>query len=166
MAGTVTAVEAAAPTGDPLQLIVFSVAGEPYALPISQIQEVVRYREPRSIATRVSWITGVLNLRGEILAVGDLAARLGVTARPGGQRRIVIVKTPAGAAGLVVDSVDEVAMVAREQLDRPPATDDDSVLAIAKLEDRLVVILDAPALLGALATPTGPDPSGAAATSS
>jgi purine-binding chemotaxis protein CheW len=152
MAVTVTAAESAAATRESLQLIVFSLAGEPYALPISQIQEVIRYREPRSIASRVPWVTGVVSLRGEILAVGDLAARLGVSAEPGDERRIVIVKTAAGTAGLVVDSVDEVAVVAGEQLELPPTADDEIVSAIAKLDGRLVVVLDAEALLTGLTT--------------
>jgi purine-binding chemotaxis protein CheW len=153
MAVTASPGESAAPAGEPLQLIVFSLGGEPYALPISQIQEVIRYREPRTIASRVPWVTGVVTLRGEILPVGDLAARLGVSAEPSDQRRIVIVSTPAGAAGLLVDSVDQVAIVAGEQLELPLTADEEVVRAIAKLEDHLVVVLDAEALLAGLAGP-------------
>jgi purine-binding chemotaxis protein CheW len=149
MAVSVTGPEADAATEERLQLVVFSLAGEPYGLPIEQIQEVIRYREPRSVASRYPWVRGVVNLRGEILAVTDLAARLGLAARVSDERRIIIVRSSEGAAGLIVDSVDEVAMVAGERLEPAPTADTELVRGIAKLEDRLVVVLDAPALLGA-----------------
>jgi purine-binding chemotaxis protein CheW len=141
------AAAAPAPAAASVQAGVFSIGGDEYALPIGQVQEVIAYTEPRSIASRVSWVRGVINLRGTILPVCDLAARLGRRARPAGETRIIVVHGEEGPAGLVVGDVREVITVAPEQLDRVKVTDDPAVTAIAKLGERLVVLLDASAAL-------------------
>ena len=87
--------------------MVFTLSGDEYALPIDQVQEVVGHTPPRSIASRVARVRGVINLRGTILPACDLAARL----------------------------------------ERVKVTDDPAVTAIAKLGERLVVLLDARAAL-------------------
>jgi purine-binding chemotaxis protein CheW len=135
------------PQLESLQAVVFSLADDEYALPIDQVHEVIAFREPRGVASGTSWVRGVINLRGLIVPVCDLAARLG---RDGGQApsaKIVIVEAPTGAAGLIVDSVREVLTIAAEQLDRVTFTNDAAVTSIAKLGERLVVMLDAPAVL-------------------
>jgi hypothetical protein len=68
---------APAPEPGPVQAVVFVLDGDEYALPIGQVQEVINYTEPRSISSEVSWVRGVINLRGTTLPVCDLAARLG-----------------------------------------------------------------------------------------
>jgi purine-binding chemotaxis protein CheW len=130
-----------------LRAVVFTLGGDEYALPVEQVREVIAFREPRDVASGVSWVRGVINLRGTIVPVCDLAARLGRDARPAASAKIVVVEADGGPAGLIVDSVREVLTVAGEHLDRGTFTDDPAVTAIAKLDDRLVVVLDAPAAL-------------------
>jgi len=141
-----------------VQAVVFSIGGDEYALPIGQVQEVIAYTEPRSIASRVSWVRGVINLRGTILPVCDLAARLGRRTRGAeDETRIIVVSGEGGSAGLIVADVREVVTVAPEQLDDVKVTNDPAVTAIAKLGERLVVLLDAPAALaGAELAPRPP----------
>jgi purine-binding chemotaxis protein CheW len=57
------------------QLVVFSLGAEEYALPIAAVHEIIRFAEPRSVASEVPWIRGVIGLRGKIIPVYDLAAR-------------------------------------------------------------------------------------------
>ena len=57
---------------NPRQLVVFTLGAEQYALPIQQVHEIIRYTEPRSVASRVSWVRGVISLRGRIVPVYDL----------------------------------------------------------------------------------------------
>ena len=59
------------------QLVVFSLGEEEYALPIADVHEIIRYTEPRSVASSVNWVRGVISLRGKIVPVYDLASRLG-----------------------------------------------------------------------------------------
>jgi purine-binding chemotaxis protein CheW len=125
------------------QLVVFTLGGEEYALPIRQVQEIIRYTEPRSVAASSGWVRGVIGLRGKIVPVYDLAARLGLkTAEIAEGGRIVIVESAGDMAGVVVDDVAEVLTVDESQLDAVPAAGSPSIEAIAKLDDRLVILLD------------------------
>jgi purine-binding chemotaxis protein CheW len=76
------------------QLVVFSLGDEEYALPITDVQEIIRYTEPRAVASEAPWIRGVISLRGKIIPVCDLAARLGLPADGEPHANIVIVETP------------------------------------------------------------------------
>ncbi len=125
----------------PQQLVVFSLGAEEYALPITQVQEIIRYTEPRTVASKTQWIKGVISLRGKIVPVCDLAARLGVSAVLSPDAKIVIVETGGGTAGVIVDEVEEVLTVDASSLDAVPAAGTDVIDAIAKIGDRLVVLL-------------------------
>jgi purine-binding chemotaxis protein CheW len=125
------------------QLVVFTLGSEEYALPIRQVHEIIRYTEPRSVAAESGWVRGVISLRGKIVPVYDLAARLGLeTAEPAEGGKIVIVETATDMAGVVVDDVEEVLTVEDAQLDAVPAAGSPSIEAIAKIDDRLVILLD------------------------
>src|SRR3954468_4516150 len=103
------------------QLVVFSLGREEYGLPITQVQEIIRYAEPRSIPSAFSSVRGVINLRGKIIAIVDLKQRLGLHEAEGAEAKIVIVEGQLGTAGLIVDEVEEVRTVSDEQLEEPPA---------------------------------------------
>ena len=124
------------------QLVVFSLGDEEYALPITQVQEIIRYTEPRAVASEAAWIKGVISLRGKIVPVCDLAARLGLPTELAEQAKIVIVETDTGTAGVIVDEVEEVLTVESEQLDAVPGAGTDFIDAIAKIADRLVILLN------------------------
>jgi len=124
------------------QLVVFSLGEEEYALPITQVQEIIRYTEPRAVASEAAWIKGVISLRGKIVPVCDLGARLGLPTELAEQAKIVIVETDTGTAGVIVDEVEEVLTVESEQLDAVPGAGTDFIDAIAKIADRLVILLN------------------------
>jgi purine-binding chemotaxis protein CheW len=128
------------------QLVVFSLGEEEYALPISHVHEIIRYTEPRTVASDDPSVRGVISLRGKILPVFDLATRLGLTSEPSERAKIVIVETGAAGtstlAGVVVDDVEEVLTVDESQLDTDGSgVTGDAIEAIAKIDDRLVVLL-------------------------
>jgi purine-binding chemotaxis protein CheW len=122
------------------QLVVFSLGSEEYALPIGSVHEIIRYTEPRTVASDAAWIRGVIGLRGKIIPIFDLAARMQLDAAACEPGKIVIVESGTGQVGVMVDEVEEVLTVAGDQLEAPPASD--AVDAIAKIGDRLVVLLD------------------------
>jgi purine-binding chemotaxis protein CheW len=133
------------------QLVVFSLGEEEYALPITQVHEIIRWTDPRSVASDEAWVRGVISLRGKIVPVYDLAARLGLLAERPEHAKIVIVQTGTDMAGVIVDDVEEVLTVDIEQLDTVPAAGDPAIEAIAKIEQRLVVLLDPVGLFGNVA---------------
>jgi purine-binding chemotaxis protein CheW len=59
------------------QLVVFSMHGEQYALPITGIREIIRYRRSRSVGAGGNVVQGVINLRGQVVPVCDLSSRSG-----------------------------------------------------------------------------------------
>ena len=124
------------------QLVIFSLGSEEYALPITRVQEIIRYAEPRSVASQTAWIRGVINLRGKIVPVCDLAERLGLALERPEAAKIVIVETAVGTAGVIVDDVDEVLTVTPEQLEDVPTADAAYVDAVAKVGERLAVLLN------------------------
>ena len=132
------------------QLVIFSLGSEEYALPITRVQEIIRYTEPRMVASRTAWIRGVINLRGKIVPVCDLAERLGLYLERSDVAKIVIVETETGTAGVIVDDVEEVLTVDDAQLEDVPTADTAYVDAIAKLDDRLAILLNPDGLLAGL----------------
>ena len=128
------------------QLVVFSLGSEEYGLPITAVQEIIRYSRPRTIPSSPMSVRGVINLRGKIIPVCDLKQRLGLYAEDGEEGKIVIVEAGPVTAGLIVDEVEEVLTVTSEQLEDVPTANRDSIEAIAKIDDRLVVLLNTPGL--------------------
>jgi purine-binding chemotaxis protein CheW len=136
------------------QLVVFSLGDEEYALPITQVHEIIRFTEPRSVASSDPSVRGVISLRGKILPVYDLATRLGMEHRGSdSEAKIVIVETAQDMAGVVVDDVEEVITIDSDALDEAPTAGGRAIDGIAKIGDRLVVLLDPEGIVGAAATP-------------
>ncbi|HEY1520583.1 MAG TPA: chemotaxis protein CheW [Solirubrobacteraceae bacterium] len=133
---------------NPRQLVVFTLGTEHYALAIQQVHEIIRYSEPRSVASRADWVRGVISLRGRIVPVYDLAARLGVPSQLTEHTKIVIVEAGAETAGVIVDGVEEVLTVDDEQMQDAPGADTTLIESIAKVGTRLVVLLKASAIFG------------------
>ncbi|MGO9959924.1 MAG: chemotaxis protein CheW [Solirubrobacteraceae bacterium] len=126
---------------DHRQLVVFTLGAEHYALPIQSVHEIIRYAEPRSVASRTDWVRGVISLRGRIVPVYDVAARLGVQSELSEHSKIVIVEAGSETAGVIVDTVEEVLTVADSQIEDAPGADTTMIEAIVRVDDRLVVLL-------------------------
>ena len=129
------------------QLVIFSLGAEEYALPITRVQEIIRYTEPRSVASHTAWIRGVINLRGKIVPVCDLAMRLGLSHQHSDSAKIAVVETQGGTAGVVVDTVEEVLTVSTDQIEAVGSADSDFVDGVAKLDQRLPILLNPDGLL-------------------
>jgi purine-binding chemotaxis protein CheW len=127
---------------DSLQVVVFALGSEEYALPIAKVHEIIRFTEPRSVSAREPWIRGVIALRGKIVRVYDLATRMGVGTTPSANSKIVIIDSGDDETGVIVDSVEEVLTIDAEHLEPSPAGDRELIEAIAKIGDRLIVLLN------------------------
>jgi purine-binding chemotaxis protein CheW len=128
------------------QLVVFSLGSEEYALPIGSVHEIIRYTEPRTVASDSAWIRGVIGLRGKIIPIFDLASRMKLDTAGSAPGKIVIVESGTGQVGVMVDEVEEVLTVWRDQLEDVPSASSDAIEAIAKIEDRLVILLNSEGL--------------------
>src|SRR4051794_30825991 len=145
-----------------MQLVVFSLGEEEYALPIKHVQEIIRYTEPRGVASQTPWIKGVISLRGKIVPVYDLASRLGLNATSEAHK-IVIVESGDDIAGVIVGDVQEVLTVTTQELDEGPTAGASCLQAIAKVGDRLVVLLDPAGIFAGESETASTTPAAAAA---
>ena len=122
------------------------VAGEAYAVPVGNVLEVVRPGAVTAVSGSAPGLLGVLNLRGEVLAVADLAQILGLRAAVP-PARMLIAESGSLRAGFVVDEVSEVG-----ELGDPTEATESELLAGATLEGGdLIGILDLDRVLSALA---------------
>jgi purine-binding chemotaxis protein CheW len=140
---------------EPRQLVVFTLDGERYGLAIEAVEEIIRYTPPRTVDSTHEWARGVINLRGLIVPIYDLAARLDVPASIGEHTRIVIVETNSQTIGLIVDRLEEVVAVELDQFESVPTADNNLIAAVAKFSDQLLALLDPNALLAAAAENPG-----------
>jgi len=129
------------------QVVVFSLAGEHYALDISRLQGIIKLPEVTRIPRAPMFVEGVINLRGAIVPVLDLRRRFGLPERTDTpDTRIINVEMGNNLVGLIVDSVDQVINIPSGVIEPTPdlvtTVDSTYLRAIAKLEDRLVTLLD------------------------
>ena len=117
---------------------------------MTSVQEIIHYTHPRAVASEAHWIQGVISLRGKIIPVADLAARLGLVTEAVEGAKIVVVESGSVTAGVVVDDVDEVLTIEEEQLDAVPAAGSEAIDGIVKIDDRLIILLDLDSLFGGI----------------
>lgn len=136
-----------------LQLVTFTLGNEEYAVDILKVQEINRMKEITRVPNSPPYVEGVINLRGKVIPVVNLRKKFGLSDRENDeQSRIMIMDIQGITMGLVVDSVSEVLRVPSGIVEpTPPMASNIStefIKGIAKLEDRLIILLDMDRLLG------------------
>ncbi|MBI5634161.1 MAG: chemotaxis protein CheW [Nitrospirae bacterium] len=139
--------------GQILQLVTFKLGNEEYATEILKVQEINRMVEITSVPNSASYLEGVINLRGKVIPVVNLRKKFGLAAKENDdQSRIMILDIQGITTGLVVDGVSEVLRISSATVEPPPpmATNvsTEFINGIAKLENRLIILLDIDKLLG------------------
>ena len=132
---------------DELQLVIFDLAEETYGVNIGSVREIIRMQEITKVPRTPDFVEGVINLRGKVIPVIDLRKRFGFTqAEATKDTRIVVVDIGGTDIGVVVDAVTEVLRLPSGAVEPPTGvittTDSDYLLGIAKLETRLIILLD------------------------
>ncbi|HET8720032.1 MAG TPA: chemotaxis protein CheW [Candidatus Nitrosotenuis sp.] len=125
---------------------------EDYAIPIEQVREIRSVEKITRVPRSESFVRGIMNLRGLIIPVIDVKEKLGLGTRtesPTSKQRILVVSISGSLTGLLVDEVDQVMRIQTKDIEQAPQGTVDShyIKGIAKLEQRLVVLLDAESLL-------------------
>ena len=132
-----------------IQLVIFRLRDEEFGVAISEVREIVRMMEITHIPEAPGFIEGVVNLRGQVIAVVDLARQFGLAreeARPK-TARIVVIEIQDKTVGLIVDEVPEVLRISQDNIEPTPEVIEtevhkDYLKGVGKLEDRLVILLD------------------------
>ena len=131
------------------QLIIFRLRDEEFGAEISSVLEISRILEITRLPEAPGFIEGVVNLRGQVVPIVDLAKQFGLAPEPELPKtaRIVVVEAGEETVGLVVDEVPEVLRVALNDIEPTPelvqsAAKQDYIQGVAKLGTRLVIILN------------------------
>jgi purine-binding chemotaxis protein CheW len=104
-----------------VELCAFRVGDEEYVIDLRRIREIVQPLPIVPVPRAPEFVDGVVNLRGEVLPVVDVRKRLGLTPRPGGRPKVLVVDVAGRILGLVVDGVTEVVRLPRSDIGPPPA---------------------------------------------
>src|SRR5262245_12644282 len=109
-----------------VQLLTFIVADEEYGTGILPVQEIRSWSSPMPIPNTPPFIKGVINIRGDVVAIADLRERLGLARMPYGATTVVVVLRVAAAGdervmGVIVDAMSDVTNVPSNAIKPPPS---------------------------------------------
>lgn len=132
------------------QHLTFLLGGEMFAIPILNIKEIIEYGHLTTVPMMPAFIRGVINLRGSVVPVVDLAVRFGRKASDITRRTcIVIIEIESGDekqdVGVVVDTVNEVLEIPRAEIEQAPSFGAriraDFIRGMGKINGKFVIIL-------------------------
>jgi len=103
-----------------LKLACFSLAGQSYAIDITNIRQIIRPSKIRPLIQSPRFVEGVINLRGAVIPIIDLRKRFEISINPDKEPRIIIVTVEKQVVGMVVDEVSEVITISQDQVQPPP----------------------------------------------
>ena len=135
----------------PSQYLTFTLGGEMFAVGILNVKEIIEYGNLTEIPMMPTFIRGVINLRGSVVPVIDLAARFGGNSSELGRRTcIVIVEVADGELqhdiGIMVDAVSEVLDIPGSEIEPPPTFGAniraDFIFGMGKVNGKFVIILN------------------------
>ena len=133
------------------ELITFEVEDQIFGIDIMAVREIRAWTPVTRLPHVPHYVAGVVNLRGTVLPVVDLAARLGWRATEATPRHAIIVAQIDGQArGFIVDSVSDIVTFDAEALQPAPTTAGDCIEpfieGLAAIDDRMVMVLNLEAL--------------------
>lgn len=131
--------------------LTFSVGTESYGLDIRTVTEIIGLQRITRVPDVPEYMRGVINLRGRVIPVVDVRARLRLAAQEYHDRTCIIVIEVHGAhVGLVVDSVSEVLTIGEQDVEPVPAGfghENGFVSGLGKVGQDVKLILNAATLV-------------------
>lgn len=129
------------------QFVVFQIAEEHYGVDIGGVREILRLPDITRVPHSPDFVEGIINPRGAVIPVVDLHKRFGLADRKTtNDTRVMVLNVGQALVGAIVDSVSEVLSIPEEQIERVEklsmTIDAEYITGVAKLTDRLVILLD------------------------
>lgn len=129
------------------EFLSFRLGDEEYAIDILKVQEIRAHEAVTRIANAPGYLKGVINLRGQIVAIVDLRVKLSMARVEVDASTVVIILNIAGRViGMVVDAVSDVVALAPDQVRPAPVfgnvVDASFIRGIAPVEDRMLILVD------------------------
>ena len=132
--------------------VTFTLGTETFGLPATHVYEILRVSGITRVPHAPATVRGVTNMRGRVLPVIDLRTRLGMTAaEPTARSRILVVASRGRSLGLLVDAVEQVDRIRRDDVQPPPpdvmTEQSDYIVGVCDVAARLVILLDVDRIL-------------------
>lgn len=131
--------------------LTFALGKEEYGLEILKVREIIGFMDITAVPRTPPYVRGVINLRGQVIAVVDLRAKFDMEpTQKTEQTCIIVVEIRQDGrrlnTGIVVDRVSEVLDIAGEKIEDPPrlgaSVDTDFILGMGKIGDSVKILLD------------------------
>lgn len=134
------------------QYLTFTSAGDMFAIGILAIKEIIEYGNLTSVPMMPDFVRGVINVRGAVVPVIDLAARFGRSRSEATRRSCIVIieaRTTQGEQqdiGVMVDAVSAVMEIPASEIEPPPSFGArirvDFISGMAKLNNKFVIVLN------------------------
>lgn len=129
------------------ELIAFRIGEQEFCVDIMSVREIRGWTPATPLPRSPTYVRGVINLRGAVLPIVDLGARLGLRITEPTDRHVIMVAQVAGrTVGLLVDAVSDIIQLTDEQIQPTPEVASDQVRAFVRgifaIEGRMVSLLE------------------------
>lgn len=131
------------------QLLTFLIGPDEYGISVARVREITEYRPLTPVPMRPDWMRGVMNLRGKVVPVVDLAAKLGLGTTPVARFTCLILVDleedgEVSTIGVMVDAVRRVVEVEAADIQEAPPFGMivDVVPGMVRVDGSLIVLLD------------------------
>jgi purine-binding chemotaxis protein CheW len=132
--------------GDRRELISFRIGAQEFCVDIMAVREIRGWTAATPIPHSPNYVRGVINLRGAVLPIVDLAARLGfAVSEPTARSVIIVTHIGERTVGLMVDAVSDILTVSDDLVQPTPDVTCDTVKAFVKgilaIDDRMISLI-------------------------
>lgn len=127
------------------QYIGFRINIGEYAIPITRVREIINLPDITRIPQSPGYLKGITNLRGSVIPVVDLKELIHVQAAEHGGTKVIVIASGRITYGILVDGITGVISIDEAQIESPenlPHGNAEQVEGVAKLDGRLIVLLD------------------------
>jgi purine-binding chemotaxis protein CheW len=147
----ITQAEGKQPKEELRQYLTFMIGGEEYAVGLLKVKEIIEYDTVTRIPKMPEWVRGVINLRGSVVPVIDLAIKFGQAAKAVGKLTCIVImevecEGEATVMGVVTDEVSQVIELSHEDIEAPPTFGTrvrvDYLLGMARSGKKFSLVLD------------------------
>ncbi len=135
-----------------MQYVAFTLEDEVYGINVMQVQEVLREIEVAPVPGAPHYVTGIINLRGNVVSVIDARTRFGLQQREGTPyTRIIVIEAQQQIIGILVDSVAEVVDIEMSEIETAPNVGNEETAryidGVVSRDERLLILVDLNKLL-------------------
>lgn len=144
--------EFSTPVSSSNDYLVFRLGENYYAIEIQNIQEIKKVSQITTVHRAKKFIRGVINIRGKIVTIIDAAKRFNFSERTNNSIVSIILPIKNELIGVVVDEIDDIIQVKKDNLSLPPGNLEnslqDAITYMINYQDKLIGILDTTKLVG------------------